>query len=149
MAFYPARQIVDGLWIGSAGDSRNAAFVKRHNIRLIVNCSKTIPCAFQDVACYRVPVDDDPRDDDTMLMFFPFVVSVINDARARGDNVLVHCFAGVSRSSTVVAAYLMWKYQLRCKDAVDFIRARKAETFLPEMTFKKALTTYSAILRDR
>ena len=37
----------------------------------------------------------------------------------------MHCAAGVSRSGTIVIAYIMWKKQMLFKDAIEFVRARR------------------------
>jgi len=40
-----------------------------------------------------------------------------------GGTVLVHCYAGVSRSSSTVISYLMRKYDLSLKTAIDHCRS--------------------------
>lgn len=40
----------------------------------------------------------------------------------KGSNVLIHCLAGVSRSPTIVTAYLMHKKKLRFKEALAIIK---------------------------
>ncbi|MCJ1467934.1 hypothetical protein MMC07_006559 [Pseudocyphellaria aurata] len=42
-----------------------------------------------------------------LLQHLPATCQFIAEARAAGGTVLVHCLAGVSRSTTVVVAYLM------------------------------------------
>ena len=40
-------------------------------------------------------------------------------------NVYVHCYAGVSRSSAIVAAYLMWKYRWTLKKTLAFLVCKR------------------------
>ena len=40
-------------------------------------------------------------------------------------NVYVHCYAGVSRSSAVVCAYLMWKYRWGIGKCLAFVRVKR------------------------
>lgn len=42
-----------------------------------------------------------------------------------GKQVLVNCFAGVSRSTTIVVAYLMYKNKWGVQDAVSFVRSKR------------------------
>ena len=42
-------------------------------------------------------------------------------------NVLVHCQMGISRSSTLVIAYMMKEYGMSFKEARDFVRSKRPE----------------------
>ena len=149
-AFYPAKQIVRNLWIGSEGDSSSDAFFKKRNIRLVVNATANIPfatAAWPEVQTVRVPVDDDPNENETMLRHLPVVVLVIDDVLDHGHGVLVHCRAGMQRSAAVVAGYLMWKRGMTADQALEFINKRKHETFWPRATFESALRAWEEALR--
>ena len=53
-------------------------------------------------------------------------------------NVLVHCVGGVSRSSTVVIAYLMLKHGYSLNDAFDHVKAKKSN-ISPNFNFMQQL----------
>lgn len=145
--YYPARQIVPGLWIGSAGDAANPRAAERRKFGLVVNCSKDIEAELP-VPTYRVPVDDWPKDSPVMLRHLPEAVAVIDDTLQRGQSVLVHCYAGIQRSATVVAAYLMWRDGLGAREAMQRVQAVKPETFSPRPTFARALRQWETRLKD-
>lgn len=147
-AFYPAKQIIKNLWIGSEGDSSSDAFFKKHDILLVVNATANIPfAAGPEVQTIRVPVHDDPDENETMLKHLPVVVLAMDDVLDHGHGVLVHCRAGMQRSAGVVAGYLMWKRGLTTDQALEFINAKKPETFWPRATFETALRAWEQALR--
>jgi protein-tyrosine phosphatase len=47
------------------------------------------------------------------------------DKHLRITNVLVHCMAGVSRSVTLVTAYLMKYRSMALQDALNYVRSRR------------------------
>jgi hypothetical protein len=144
--YFPAKEILQGLWIGSEGDSQNPDFFRKHNIGFVVDCSKNIPfLGLNGVDEYRIPVDDHPSNNDVMFSHFPVVVRAIDSVLQRGQGVLVHCRAGMQRSATTVAAYMMYKYNLSADDAMKAIRNKKNETFWPTPTFEKALKKYETV----
>lgn len=148
MGFFPAKQIQPGLWIGSEGDSQNAKFMAKHNIGLVVNCSKNIPFKnVPGVEQYRIPIDDAPSNNDVILSHFPITSRIIDSVLQRGKGVLVHCRAGMQRSAATVAAYLMYKYHISAANAMSSIKSIKHETFWPVPTFVTALQKYEKQLQ--
>lgn len=148
--YFPAKRIIKGLWIGSEGDSDDASFYARHNIRLVINATASIPMRTPpDVRAYRIPVDDARDANETMLRHFPTAVLLIDEVLSHGHGVLVHCRAGMQRSAAVVAAYLMWKRGLTADQAFEYINKRKAETFWPVPTFEPALRAWEKALAAR
>lgn len=141
-SFYPRRQVLNRMWVGSAADARDKAFLHSNNIGLVVNCSKTIPFVSEDILGHRVSVDDDSRYNDTMLRYLPSAVRAIDEALLSGKSVLVHCYAGIQRSCAVAAAYIMYKLGLTAHEAMDSVRRAKKEAFTPVPTFKHALELY-------
>ncbi|KAJ2941042.1 hypothetical protein O0L34_g13172 [Tuta absoluta] len=59
-----------------------------------------------------------------LLPYFPMANAFIQEGIEQG-NVLVHCHFGVSRSATLVIAYLMEKYKLNYQQAFNFVRSRR------------------------
>jgi len=93
----------------------------------------------------RIPVDDDPSPENNRIMLeaLPNVVATIDAQLAiPGRMVVVHCLGGISRSPTVLCAYLMWKYKCRMEDAIQFLRSKRKECFSANMNFQEALEKF-------
>jgi protein-tyrosine phosphatase len=61
------------------------------------------------------------------LIWLRTQVDFVREHRTAGRTVYVHCFAGVSRSAMVVAAYLMWERGLTRDEALRFLREKRPE----------------------
>lgn len=140
--YFPAKEIIPNLWIGSQGDSEDAAFMKKHDIQLIINCSRDIPFSFKHIKGYRVPVHDSKSETNIIMKHWPCTGVAIDEVLRRGQGVLVHCRAGMQRSAATVAAYLMYKTGASADACMRKINKIKKETFYPTATFDKALHKY-------
>jgi hypothetical protein len=94
-------------------------------VTAIVNCSKRVPCLHRPVLHYcQVAINDVDAAD--ILSYLPGATLFLHSYLSQGQSVLVHCEAGVSRSSTVVVAYLM-RYRGMCReDAYRHVQARRS-----------------------
>lgn len=146
MSFYPRVEIIPGLFVGSAKDARDVSFLK--TVSFVVNCTKEVPI-MHGMKGIRVSVHDSIQENDAMLRSFPSVMKVIDQTLKSGNAVLVHCYAGMQRSCTIVAAYLMYmnaQYNRRLSaiHAMHMVKRRKPEAFEPAPTFLRALLVYES-----
>jgi len=81
---------------------------------------------------------------ENLYLHFDAAVDFIKTGIARGG-VLVHCFAGVSRSSSCVIAYLMREHEMTYIDALQFVRKARP-VVCPNFGFEKQLQEYEAEL---
>ncbi|NXT87133.1 DUS15 phosphatase, partial [Anhinga rufa] len=75
---------------------------------------------FQDITYLRIPLPDTPEAN--IKRHFKECISFIHQCRLHGGNCLVHCLAGISRSTTVVVAYVMAVTELSCQEVLEAIR---------------------------
>lgn len=74
-----------------------------------------------DLVYRNVPVND--FDDLDLKRRLPACVEALNDLLKTGHRVYVHCTAGVTRSPTVIAAYLHWQLHWPLDDAIERLQA--------------------------
>ena len=67
---------------------------------------------------------------------FMKAVAFIKSALAAGGVVFVHCWAGISRSSSCIAAYLMYEHGMSLSNALNLIR-RGRSIINPNPGFRK------------
>lgn len=110
-------KITDHLFLTGVGGMTKENFRKNH-IDFVVNITTEAPF-WEDVESMRLPLEDDPSTD--ILPYMNTAVDRINEAiERRNAHVLVHCVAGVSRSATIVIAYLMKYKRMSLKGAFNF-----------------------------
>lgn len=113
-------EVVPGVWIGDLQSALDVKGLKERNIFSIVTAMRgkvTIHATFNK---YQINVDDSANED--VLVHFLPSISFIQNELDKGRGVLVHCGAGISRSATIIAAYLMYSLKLDPESAIDMIR---------------------------
>uniref|UniRef100_A0A3Q2VRQ1 Dual specificity protein phosphatase n=2 Tax=Haplochromis burtoni TaxID=8153 RepID=A0A3Q2VRQ1_HAPBU len=85
---------------------------------------------------YGVPADDSPSFD-LSRYFFPSAEYIHNALDTTSARVLVHCAVGVSRSASIVLAYLMIHHNYTLLDAINKVKERR--WIFPNRGFLKQL----------
>lgn len=67
----------------------------------------------------QVPVDDIETED--ISRYFVRVVKFIDTCTKNGRNVVVFCNKGLSRSPSMILAYLIWKYDIDYEEAKEIV----------------------------
>lgn len=78
-----------------------------------------------------------------MISLFAFYVF-----REEGSKVLVHCKMGISRSASVVIAYVMKANNWNLKKALRFVKDKR-QSIRPNENFLRQLEVYQGILNAR
>jgi protein phosphatase slingshot len=97
------------LFIGSIGAAYKAHVLQCLGITHVVcatdNARVLAAVSDTQLHCLRVSVDD--RADCSIRPYFTLVKGFVDHARRGGGRVLIHCFQGVSRATTLVCAYML------------------------------------------
>ena len=149
-----AHKIIDDgkfiLFLGDADASECKEFIENNNIKAIVNCTPDLPCVFKGKVEYlRLPIEDSLKDVDIkkMIKMLPDALKFINNHHKKGNNVFVHCVAGMQRSVTVVTAYLCHQYHIPLTESVNYILQKRPQAFHhgKHLNFYESLIYYKKV----
>ena len=59
--------------------------------------------------------------------YFNEAHNFINEAKFNSKNILIHCFAGLSRSPTIVISYLMKELKYSYINAYNFVKEKRPQ----------------------
>ena len=107
------------LYVGGWRPATNKSVLKTNKITHVVCCiDVSDPSRFpNDFKYLNVKADD--RVDQDMIQYFDQTNKFIDECLKNGGSVYVHCGAGISRSATVVCAYLISALKMSTKQAVS------------------------------
>ncbi len=91
---------------------------------------------FPNCDWHRLVIDDDK--DEQISQYFFEVHKIINEAINQNKNVIVHCAAGMSRSASLVIAYLMIENNWYYEEAYSYVK-KKRPIIDPNIGFVKQL----------
>jgi hypothetical protein len=156
MSYQDVDEIIKHLYISNWYSSINPVELKKHNIKAIITIETRQKT--QDILNYYRKNDIDylflylnDLPSENISKYFNISYNFIDKHIKQGNNVLVNCWAGISRSSTIILNYLMRKYyetggKNQCSNCVFkyFLNhcQSKRPIINPNEGFKSALISY-------
>ena len=134
-------QITETIYLGNI----DAAFNKKKLKQLGIKKVLTVMSAFgnhyspHEFIHKSIDVDDDFRTN--IICHFKECILFIEGK----DKIFVHCAAGMSRSPTIVIAYIMWKKKLRLNEAIKFVKEKRS-IISPNDNFMNQLKIFEELL---
>jgi protein tyrosine phosphatase len=113
-------KIIDNLWLSSVEYDKK--FVIDEKIRNIYDIGSIGRAKLGNVKYHYIGIDDDEHED--ISQYFEKITESIHEALKEGG-VLIHCMAGISRSSAIVIAYLMRYYNVSDTAATRYVKQRR------------------------
>jgi atypical dual specificity phosphatase len=133
-------EVISGIYIGDFASACNYTELKKNNITHIVTAILGVGEMNPNEFKYHI-VDIADRSYEDISKHFNACSEFINDAIIKGGKVLIHCQCGVSRSSTLIAAYLIKKRNFSATGAIETIK--KSRNFIqPNTGFMQQLISY-------
>ncbi|XP_075182365.1 dual specificity protein phosphatase 22-A-like [Anomaloglossus baeobatrachus] len=132
-------QVLDGFYLGNIRDAEDRASLSRHGVTHIVSVHNNAKPLLPDMTYLCIAASDSERQN--LIQHFKKSIRFIHECRVNGGGCLVHCLAGVSRSTTIVVAYLMTVTALGWEECLSAVRAVRPYVG-PNLGFQQQLQEY-------
>ncbi|NWH21731.1 DUS22 phosphatase, partial [Grus americana] len=120
-------------------DARDVEQLSKNNITHILSIHDSARPMLEGVKYLCIPAADSPSQN--LARHFRESIKFIHECRLTGEGCLVHCLAGVSRSVTLVVAYIMTITDFGWEDALSVVRAARS-CANPNMGFQRQLQDF-------
>jgi hypothetical protein len=135
-----ADRIIGNLYLSDADTAIDTQYVSNLGIKCIVTIGRELKCPLPQIDYHYISLDDHP--DEKISEHFETVNNFIYSNITAGKKVLVHCRAGISRSATLIIAYLMARFDMPFTFALAYTRRRRS-VVNPNLGFIQQLKEYN------
>jgi protein-tyrosine phosphatase len=143
LGFPEIDKITDKVYLGNFDAAKFIKNLKQLGITHILICGFFLPEFFPDDFSYKTIEMEDSSEENIMRYFKESIHFIENSSKT-----FVHCRAGISRSSSIVIAYIMWSHKKSFSDAKKFVK-NKRNCISPNYGFKDQLQDFDAILHEK
>ena len=137
-------EILPNLWLGNMKIAQTSSFFIEHDINCVINCSKDIPFYNDKCKNVRISVHDNLERQEIAKLYeyFDSSADFIHEQLSNNRNILVHCYAGIQRSASIILAYLIKYSSITLKNGVNLIQSKRSQAFTPGINFISSLEKY-------
>ena len=133
----PMDHIYKNLYLGNHEAAENEILLKMYDIYTVINCAAELQYDYKDLISYDLNLYDMPEEQiiSTFESAYKFVKKHLN------HNILIHCYMGISRSSSFVIFYLMKEEKWDYETCYEFVK-KKRPIIDPNYGFEEQLKDY-------
>lgn len=136
--------VLPGLYMGSQDATQETDLLQRHSISHILSLGVRPILLDETLNHLYVELLDLPESN--LISNLDQCFTFIDSAVQTGGCVFIHCNAGVSRSASVVIAYLMKKQGMSYQEAFLYLKERRTSIY-PNPGFAQQLKEYEKMLK--
>ncbi|KAF7638010.1 hypothetical protein Mgra_00002463, partial [Meloidogyne graminicola] len=116
--------ITENVYLSSQDVAQDLELLKLNGITHIINVATGVKCLFpKNIIYLSLTVLDVPTEN--LKRHFDKSIKFINNAIENNGKVLIHCNAGISRSTSIVIAYLIHSKKMTVNQALEHIRTQR------------------------
>ncbi|KAJ8286382.1 hypothetical protein GJAV_G00038660 [Gymnothorax javanicus] len=145
-----ADEVWPGLYIGDHNIAADRRELAKLGVTHILNCAHSKWRGGAEyyegmhITYHGIEAHDSPTFD-MSVNFYP-AAEFIHKALSSGGRILVHCAVGLSRSATLVLAYLMIRQNMTLVEAIRTVKDHRG--VIPNRGFLRQLNGLDSVLRD-
>ncbi|CAD8147554.1 unnamed protein product [Paramecium pentaurelia] len=113
------------LYLGNINAANDSQYLKNHNVGAVLSIIDTSDIKL-DRSIIHLWIAAEDREDVQITRYFEQAANFIKD-HLQHTNVLVHCYAGISRSSSLIIAYLIKYAGLSLKEAIIKLKSQRPQ----------------------
>lgn len=140
-----ANRVLGYLYISDYETALDINYLNKLGIRKIVSVGVELKCPHKTIEYIHIPIMDEPSVN--IKKYFDLSNGFIAK-HLPNEPVLVHCQMGISRSATIVLAFLMYFYGLDLRCAFTLLKHRR-RIINPNYGFREQLKQYQEEIKDR
>lgn len=151
-------EIVPGLWLGSRR-AVTLANLQELKIEVVItvmdaediadnSIDKVMDDASEELRVSWIQCECQDNPDEDILFYFKDISDILEQCIVRGKPVLIHCLGGISRSPTLVCAYLMKSCGLTWRQALAFVKAKRS-CVDPNIGFLSQLEEWEGMVHEK
>jgi len=153
---FDAQEILPGIYLGSYNAASNKEKLSIYGITHILTVAIDAQPLYTDDFHYMVIRAYDHEFQD-LISYFDVANNFIKNALKNDGVVLIHCMAGISRSATILIAYILQSQQQQIQsqqqlnaveDTITLIKEKRS-IIRPNPGFREQLHLYEKVLRER
>ena len=137
--------IIDNVYLGSQKSSVDINKLLELGIGYVLILGKGMKGDFDQIT-YRI-IDIDDSLEQNISNCIAGALEFISESQRNNSKVLVHCVSGVSRSASIVIAYIMDKHKLNYDQAFAHVKTRRA-VIRPNTNFVQQLSNLQSIVSN-
>ena len=135
-------KITDKVYLGDCFGADDEGSIRANKITHVLSCMGHLSPKYKDKSIIQKIIELEDTETTNIFKYFQDSIKFIENS----NKVFVHCFAGVSRSATLVIAYFMWKNKMTFKESLNFVS--KYRNIGPNMGFRMQLLILEKKLKE-
>lgn len=139
-------KILDNIYLGNLSASVSKDYIEENNINHIISAVTGAYPIYDNITYTCLDLLDESFFEINKV--FNETNNVIEENLRKNKNILIHCICGVSRSTTVLCAYLIKKTNYTPEEAVNLIREKRS-IVNPNPGFMNQLQKYYDYIQEK